>query len=253
MLKILYENKNVVVVLKPHGVLSQSGANEKNEVNMLDEVSSYIGEKAGLLHRLDRPTGGIMVFSKNKSTEGRLGAAISDKSVCIKEYLAVVSGRPDEDEGEMRDLLFKDTRAGKSFVVFTPRKGAKEALLSYKVLGSAIGEQGELSLLRIKLGTGRTHQIRAQFSSRHMPVVGDGKYGSRERIRGDLENGISPKDAIALYAFRLALDTKEAKFDVSHLPNEKIYPFSLFSSILTGDFVEKGDNTKKAEKHSKSS
>ncbi len=240
MLDILYENKNVIVALKPHGVLSQSGADGADGKNILDEISSYIGGTAGLLHRLDRPTGGIMVFSKNKSSEGRLSAAISDKCVCIKEYLAVVSGRPNENEGEMRDLLFKDARAGKCFVIDTPRKGAKEALLSYKLLGSAMGEKGELSLVRIKLGTGRTHQIRAQFSSRKMPIVGDGKYGSRERIRGKLENGISPKDAIALYSFHLVLDTKDAKFDILHLPSEEIYPFSLFSSLLMDVFVEKG-------------
>ena len=236
MLKILYENKNVVVAVKPHGVLSQSGADGKDEETMLSAVSAYLGAEAGLLHRLDRPTGGIMVFSKNKSAEGRLSAAVSDKSICTKEYFAVVSGRPDKDEGEMRDLLFKDSRAGKSFVVASPRKGAKEALLSYKVLGCAMGEQDELSLVRVKLGTGRTHQIRAQFSSRQMPIAGDGKYGSRERIRGEFENGISPKDAIALYAFRLALDTADAKFDVFNLPCEKIYPFSLFSSLLNDFF-----------------
>ena len=232
MLEILFENKNIVAVVKPHGVLSQSGADSANDENMLDLVSSYIGHEAGLLHRLDRPTGGIMVFSKNKNAEGRLSGAVSDKEICTKEYLAVVSGRPDMDEGEMRDYLFKDAKAGKSFVVSTPRKGAKEALLYYKVLSSAVGEQGELSLVRIRLGTGRTHQIRAQFSARQMPVAGDGKYGSRERLRGELENGASPKDAIALYAFRLAFDTKEAKFDILHQPNRNVYPFSLFSSIL---------------------
>lgn len=240
MLNILYENKNVIAVVKPHGVLSQIGVGGKDEENMLEAVCSYIGGEAGLLHRLDRPTGGIMVFSKNKNSEGRLSAALSDKEICTKEYLAVVSGRPDADEGEMRDLLFKDARAGKSFVVSSPRKGAKEALLYYKVLGSAMGEQGELSLVKIRLGTGRTHQIRAQFSSRQMPVVGDGKYGSRERVRGDFENGISPKDAIALFAFRLSLDTSDAKFDVLRLPDEKIYPFSLFSSLLNEIFGDKG-------------
>lgn len=242
MLKVLFENKNVIVCAKPHGVLSQSGADEsgKDEENMLSEVSSYIGREAGLLHRLDRPTGGIMVFSKNKNIEGRLSAAISDKSMCIKEYLAVVSGKPDEKSGEMRDLLFKDARAGKSFVVSSPRKGAKEAVLSYEVLGSAKGEQGELSLVRIRLGTGRTHQIRVQFSSRGMPIVGDGKYGSREKIRGETENGVSPKDLIALYAVRLSLDLKEAKFDISYFPDGKLYPFSLFSDILTDYVGEKG-------------
>ncbi len=239
-MKILFENKNVIVCVKPHGVLSQSGADGAVGEDMLSAVSSYIGKDAGLLHRLDRPTGGIMVFSKNKSTEGRLSSAISDKSICIKEYLAVVSGKPIEDNGEMRDFLFKDARAGKSFVVSAPRKGAKEALLSYELLGSAKGEQGALSLVRIRLGTGRTHQIRAQFSSRGMPIAGDGKYGSRERMRGEMKDGISPKDAIALYAFRLSLDLKEAKFDVFDLPDTDIYPFSLFSELFRKKIVEKG-------------
>lgn len=240
MLKILFENKNVIVCAKPHGVLSQRGAggNGKDEDDMLSAVSSYIGREAGLLHRLDRPTGGIMVFSKNKNIEGRLSAAISDKSICTKEYLAVVSGKPEENCGEMRDLLFKDAAAGKSFVVSSPRKGSKEAFLYYEVLGTFEGEQGELSLVRIRLGTGRTHQIRVQFSSRGMPIVGDGKYGSREKIRGEMENGASPKDAIALYAVRLSLGLKEAKFDISYFPDDKIYPFSLFSDILA-DYIDK--------------
>lgn len=236
MLKVLYENKNAIACVKPHGVLSQSGAEGAEEPNMLGLVSEHIGTEAGLIHRLDRPTGGIMVFSKNKNTEGVLSSAVSDKERCVKEYLAVVSGTPSEAEGEMRDLLFKDQRAGKSFVVSSHRRGAKEAMLSYKLLGSRVGEHGELSLVKIRLGTGRTHQIRVQFASRNMPVAGDGKYGSRERMRGE-SAGASPKDMIALYAYHLSLDCGAAKFDLFDIPDEKIYPFSLFSDILKAEFV----------------
>ena len=234
MLKILFENKNAIVCVKPAGVLSQSAADGKDEINMLRILSEHIGAEPQLIHRLDRCTGGIMLFSKNPKASGKLSDAVADKDRCIKEYLAVVSGEPESPQGELRDYLFKDARAGKSFAVSTPRKGAKEAHLTYKLLGTAIGEQGKLSLIRIRLGTGRTHQIRVQFSSRGMPVAGDGKYGSRERIRGTSNAfGVSPKDMIALHAFRLSLNCEGlAKFDVRDLPDKSYYPFSLFSHIL---------------------
>ncbi|MBQ8208484.1 MAG: RNA pseudouridine synthase [Clostridia bacterium] len=235
MLKVLFENNNVIVCVKPAGVLSQSAADGKDEPDMLGLVSEHIGTQAGLLHRLDRPTGGIMAFSKSPKATGVLSAAISDKEKCIKEYFAVVSGEPDSPESELRDYLFKDLRQGKSFAVFSPRKGAKEACLTYKLLGTAEGEHGKLSLVKIRLGTGRTHQIRVQFSSRGMPVIGDGKYGSRERMIGEMSDfGVSPKDMIALHAYRLSLDAgKTAKFDVCAFPDKKLYPFSLFDNILT--------------------
>lgn len=232
MLKILYENKNAIVCVKPHGVLSQSGAAGDEGQDMLNILSGQLGCQVGLLHRLDRPTGGIMVFSKNKKNEGALSAAIADKNSSVKEYLAVVSGIPESRVGEMRDFLFKDARAGKSFVISSPRKGAKEAVLSYELLESTEGEEGPLSLVKIRLGTGRTHQIRAQFSHRKMPVAGDGKYGSRERIRCQKETAVSPKDMIALFAYHLSVDCGAAKFDVLELPDKDIYPFSLFADAM---------------------
>ena len=232
MLKVLYENENALVCVKPHGVLSQSGAEGADGEDMLNIVSGQIGRQAGLIHRLDRPTGGVMVFSKNKKTEGVLSAAVSDKKSCVKEYLAVVSGVPEVERGEMRDYLYRDARAGKSFVISSPRKGAKEAVLSYELLESAAGEEGPLSLVKIRLETGRTHQIRAQFSCRKMPVAGDGKYGSRERIRCPKETTVSPKDMIALFAYRLSVNCSAAKFDVLELPDKDIYPFSVFAAAL---------------------
>lgn len=234
MIKVLFENKNAIVCVKSPGVLSQNAADGNNEPNMLDLVSEHIGSMADLVHRLDRCTGGVMLFSKNKKATGVLSSSISDKDKCVKEYLAVVSGEPECDEGELKDYLFKDSRAGKSFVVSGSRRGAKDACLKYKVLGKAMGERGVLSLVKIRLGTGRTHQIRVQFSSRGMPVVGDGKYGSRERVRGDSnEFGVSPKDMIALFAFHLSLRCDGiADFNVSAFPEENLYPFSLFFDIL---------------------
>ena len=201
---------------------------------MLSLVSEYLGNKGSevsLIHRLDRGTAGIMLFSKRKATAGKLSEIMSDKERCVKEYLAVISGVPSETEGEMCDYLFKDARAGKSFVLSSARKGAKYAQLSYSVIGTAEGEKGPLSLVCIRLFTGRTHQIRVQFSSRGMPIVGDGKYGSRERVRGADDEGTfaSPKEAFALFAYHLSIrDDKVASFDITEVPNGDIYPFSLF-------------------------
>ncbi len=234
MTEILFENKNVIACVKPHGVLSQNEKNGVGDITMLSLVSEHIGSEADLVHRLDRPTGGIMIFSKNKKASGQLSQCLADKTKCIKEYLAVVSGAPKEEKGEFRDFLFKDAKKGKSFVVDSARKGAKEAVLSYEVLASAEGEHGRLSLIKIRLGTGRTHQIRVQFSSRGMPVVGDGKYGSRERMRGEPNDfGISPKDMIALYSYRLLIsESGVAELDIRHLPSADYYPFSLFNEFL---------------------
>ncbi|MBE6538459.1 MAG: RluA family pseudouridine synthase [Ruminococcaceae bacterium] len=246
MLKILFENKDLIVCLKPAGVLSQGSAvGGEDEVNMLSLVSRYIGREAGLIHRLDRGTAGVMVFSKRPEVTGVLSSTVSDKEKCVKEYLAVVSGEPEEREGEMADYLFKDAKSGKSFVVDSVRKGAKRAELSYKVIDVREGEKGKLSLVLVRLFTGRTHQIRVQFSSRGMPIAGDGKYGSRERVRGEIDGefGVSPKDTFALFAHRMSLDAgKNMRFDVSALPDVNLYPFSLFADVLTDNI--KCDNIK---------
>ena len=238
-LDVLYENGLVIVCEKPAGILSQSGAGGKDSVNMLALAEKYLvergqGETPYLIHRLDAGTGGIMALAKSARSAAVLSEAISDKEKCIKEYLAVVSGALPESEGEMTDYLYKDARAGKSFAVSSPRMGAKKAELSFKVLGVAEGEHGPLSLVRIRLYTGRTPQIRVQFSARGWPIVGDGKYGSRERLRGKVPEGTpSPKDMLALHAFHLALDAgKTAKFDIISTPSAALYPFSLFEAII---------------------
>ena len=174
MIKILYSNKNIIICIKPYGVLSQKDA--KGEEGLPEILSAQTGCKAIYpVHRLDRPVGGVMVYAKNSKT----AALLSAEGAFEKTYLALVSGCPEEKSGILSDYLYKDGAKGKSFVVSGERKGCKYAELEYEVLAVKQTEQGEISLVKVKLHTGRTHQIRVQFASRGMPLVGDGKYGSR--------------------------------------------------------------------------
>ena len=192
VLTVLYEDDALAVCLKPVGVLSQSAPGESGG-DMLSLLREQLGcRDVYLIHRLDRGVGGVMVFAKRQDAAGRLSAAVADRSL-IKEYVAMVHGAPTESQGEMVDLLYKDAAKNKSFVVQRQRAGVKSAQLTYRVLASYEDEEGApLTLVRIRLGTGRTHQIRVQFSSRGMPLVGDGKYGARD-------HGVS----VALWSCRL--------------------------------------------------
>lgn len=174
---ILHFDKDIIVCIKPVGVLSQP--DDSRAVNVPDllkkQTNSYYVEA---VHRLDRPVGGVMVFARNKGAAGTLSKAVANGAM-FKEYMAVVGGCPEEPLGTWRDFLYKDTNACKSYVVKGERKGAKEAVLDYEVLGSANRNGETVSLVKVHLHTGRTHQIRVQFASRGMPLIGDGKYGSK--------------------------------------------------------------------------
>ena len=154
--------------VKPAGLLSESPG--------MPETLAALGGDRDIfpVHRLDREVGGVMVYARTKKAAAALSRAVSERQL-EKEYLAVVSGCPEPSEGVWRDLLFKDSRKNKSFVVDRPRKGVKEAELSYRVQAQKDG----MSLVRIRLHTGRSHQIRVQFASRKMPLLGDRKYGSK--------------------------------------------------------------------------
>ena len=172
MLKILYSNKNIIICIKPFGVLSQKDA--KGEEGLPEILAAQTGGKTIYpVHRLDRPVGGVMVYAKNSKT----AAALSAENAFEKTYLAIVSGRPNETSGILSDYLYKDSAKGKSFVVAKERKGCKYAELEYEVLDTKETEQGELSLVKVKLHTGRTHQIRAHLAHIGHFVIGDGKYG----------------------------------------------------------------------------
>ena len=182
-MKILYEDKYLIVCEKPIGVESQVSSKNKCDMpTLLAEYRRERGEDAyiGVVHRLDTATGGAMIYSKREDMTGKLSALVQSGDY-KKVYLAVVHGEPAEQSGEMRDLLFHDKQRNKSFVCDKKRSGVKEAILNYRVLGTAVAENGEKkSLVEIELITGRTHQIRVQFASRRMPLVGDGKYGSKD-------------------------------------------------------------------------
>ena len=194
MINILFQDKSIIVCEKPIGVLSERGQNtrEKCMPNILEKLTKTY--RIDVVHRLDKAVGGLMVFSKNaKASAGLSGAIASHKMK--KEYLAVVAGCPEKKEGQWRAFLFRDKLKNKSFVVKKLRTGAKEAILDYQVLDT-IEVKGEVvSLLRISLQTGRTHQIRVQCASRKMPLLGDEKYGSRIHTKN-----------IALWSNRLAFD-----------------------------------------------
>ena len=182
-MKILFEDKYLIVCEKPIGVESQvSSSGKEDMITLLSRYRAEKGEESyiGLVHRLDTMTGGAMIYSKREDMTGRLSALIQSEDY-KKTYFAVVHGIPEEKEGEMRDLLYHDKQKNKSFVVAKKRAGVKEALANYRLSESVTGEDGEtMSLVEVELITGRTHQIRVQFASRKMPLVGDGKYGSRD-------------------------------------------------------------------------
>ncbi len=175
MIEIIYIDSDIIVCLKPAGLLSEGEGPD----SLLTALSQQCGGQVFPVHRLDRGASGLMVFTRNSKAAAGLSRAVQEKQL-KKEYYALISGIPAEKEGEMTDFLFKDSRKGKVFAVKRPRKGVREAHLTYRVLWQA----EENTLVRVALDTGRTHQIRVQFSSRGMPLWGDGKYGSR--VKGEL-------------------------------------------------------------------
>ena len=174
---VLYQDKDLVVCRKAPGLLSE-GEGPDSLVTLL---SRQCGGPVYPVHRLDRGAAGLMVFARSQASAAALSRAVQEKRL-NKEYFALVSGVPAPAAGEMTDFLFKDSQKGKVFAVKRPRKGVREARLTYRTLWSGGAEP--VSLVSIRLDTGRTHQIRVQLSSRGMPLLGDGKYGSR--VKGEL-------------------------------------------------------------------
>ena len=171
MIEILEQTPQLVLCVKPVGVRAQGEA----EADLPALLKQQLGCEIYPVHRLDQAVGGVMVFAKTAPTAAKLSQAIAGGTL-QKEYLAVLERSPERAEGELSDLLFHDRTKNKTYVVSRQRKGVKEAKLAYRVLDV----QNGLCLVRIRLYTGRTHQIRVQFASRGMPLVGDGKYGSRK-------------------------------------------------------------------------
>ncbi len=176
MIQILYDDRDLLVCVKPCGTLSEKSEAQNSLPAMIEKEYAEKGEPLSLytVHRLDREVRGVMVYAKTAEAAKRLSAAMSEGSF-EKIYLAATEKVLEEKDGVLRDLLFKDSKKNKSYVVQRPRVGVKEASLEFSLLSSS--ENG--GLYRIKLHTGRTHQIRVQLSSRGCPIAGDRKYGAK--------------------------------------------------------------------------
>ena len=171
MIKIIYLDEDIIVCIKPSGALSTDEPG--GMPYLLREQLNSPKMELYTVHRLDRVASGLIVYARNSKSASILSKEITEHKF-KKEYLAVVHGEPDSNFGRYDDLLFRDTSKNMTFVVNRMRKGVREASLEYEVLESTEG----LSLVKINLLTGRTHQIRVQFSSRQMPLAGDKKYGA---------------------------------------------------------------------------
>ncbi len=203
-LTVLYRDEGLIVAVKPAGVLSEDAVG--GMPSLIREALGSPGAYVGTVHRLDREVGGVMVYALRHGMAGRLSEALADPAAG-KDYLAVLRGRPEGEAGVLRDLLYYDGRTHKSFAVDRKRRGVKEAVLFYRTIRTIRTEGVDLTLVGVRLGTGRTHQIRVQFSSRGLPIVGDGRYGGG---RGGL----------ALYACRLTFchPVTGERLTFSHLP-----------------------------------
>lgn len=203
-MKILLDADDVIFAVKPAGVLSEKSDDGSDAVTLLEREC---GGEIYPVHRLDRAVGGVMVFAKTKQA----ASALSSSGALDKEYIAVVHGET-EDAGEWRDLLFKDSKANKSYVVKRMRRGVREAALTFRTLARCDG----FSLVSVKLETGRSHQIRVQFASRRHPLAGDGKYGASDGC------------GIALFSRRISTKALGDELFASALPDASSFPWSLF-------------------------
>lgn len=180
MIKILYEDESILVCVKPTGTLSEDSDSPLSLPRTIKQEYALNGKSIELftLHRLDREVCGLIVFAKTKECAAKMSALIANGNM-EKLYLAIVHGEPQPPQARLCDLLFKDSKKNKTYVVDRKRAGVREAMLDYCTILSSNGT----SLLKIKLYTGRSHQIRAQLSHMGHPILADRKYGSK--MRGD--------------------------------------------------------------------
>ena len=183
-LNVIYEDNHIIVVEKPVNIPSQS--DKTGDIDLLSIIKEYLKQKykkpgnvyVGLVHRLDRPVGGIMVYAKTSKAAARLSEQVRNKTI-EKKYLTIVDGKMEKEKDILEDYLLKDERTNLSKVVNEQTKNAKYAKLDYKVI--KYEPETNLSVLEVNLHTGRHHQIRVQLSSRNHSIYGDQKYGTRGR------------------------------------------------------------------------
>ena len=217
---LLFEDDNIIVCIKPAGISSQKTPDGNDMINELEKhCAGHSARQTEIypVHRLDTQTAGIMVYAKTKQAASFLSNEIAQNRF-NKEYLAVIHGIPKEKSALLEDLLFKDTKKNKSYVVKRERKGVKKASLTYTLLDTFMNEDNPYSLVKIRLHTGRTHQIRVQFASRKMPLSGDGKYGAADNA-----------SSLGLFCCSLAFahPVSRQKLSFSATPPES-FPWTLF-------------------------
>ena len=223
-LNVLFEDNHIIVVEKLVNIPSQG--DKTGDIDMLTIVKEYIKEKynkpgnvyLGLVHRLDRPVGGVMVFAKTSKAAGRLSQQVREK-IFQKEYLVIADGKFEKRSGIMEDYLLKDEKNNQSKVVKEGTKNSKYAKLEYEVL--KYDEELNLSVLKVKLDTGRHHQIRVQLSSREHSIYGDQKYGGRGHGK-----------QICLWAYKLTIEhpISKEKMTFTDLP-AKIASWKIIENV----------------------
>ncbi len=207
MKNIIYEDEHILVAFKPAGIATET--KRVGQQDMVSEIRNYLHKKektsgepyVGLVHRLDQPVSGLIVFAKDKRSASDLSKQISDHAF-KKNYYAVVMGKPEKDEDTLTDYLYKDPKTNMSSVTDRSHPDAKKAVLSYRTVKTlwALEDDTEATLLDIDLQTGRHHQIRVQLSHAGMPILGDTKYGSI--VSKDFSKDVSLRN-VALCAYRL--------------------------------------------------
>ena len=212
-MEIYYMDKDIVVCEKPYGISSQVSERE----NMISMLMAELDTEIYPIHRLDLTTTGLIVYALNKKSAASLSDSVA-KGLLHKEYYAVVHGKL-PTQGELNDLLLHDKLKNKSFVVNGERKGVKRALLRYRTEVISDYDGKPLSLVRIELLTGRTHQIRVQMANIGSPLYGDGKYGAKDNDRMMLHS--------AYLSFPHPITKKNMEF--TSLPEGKIWSFFLDS------------------------
>ena len=232
--KIIYEDAHILVAHKPAGLATQSA--KVGQPDMVSELKNYLsGHRSapesqksnkekngapylGIIHRLDQPVEGLLVFAKTKEAAGKLTAQLTGGTL-NKQYYALVCGKPTDETGELVDYLYKEGNLAK---VSSPQdKDAKKAVLQYKVLSYKELESGEnITLLDIHIDTGRFHQIRVQLSNAGCSILGDGKYGNDQVA--DLSKSLKIRN-VALYAYRL---------EFRHPVTRKLLEFSIEPKML---------------------
>lgn len=222
MIEIVSKTKDYVIIYKPAGIPSQPDpSKDADAMTLCGEILRSLGERDSLflIHRLDRTVGGLLVFARNKESAAQLSRQVAER-LFKKEYFAVIEGVG--ESGVMRDYLYKDATLGKAFVTDRKRAGVKEAELEYRTQGVVSDGERDISLVKISLKTGRFHQIRAQFASRKMPLIGDKKYGSRDY------KAKTP----ALFATHIAFNIGGKEVSATRLPDLADYPWSLFGEEI---------------------